>query len=376
MSMHSDLYHQRFDARFSDGKTAGSRDVVVELTARGIAIRPEPGAEQLVWPYGGLSTAEPLSTHAIDATITYSYEPGATLFVPGPRFARALATLAPQLTASAERWRSVKPWLWGTAAVITLGVLVWLSDLSPARTIANMLPDSIRESMGSQIVKSMSNGRKVCSDPQGRAALDNLTTKLSKATGSKTEFDVVVVDWGLVNAFATPGENIVLTRGLLENANGPDEVAGVLAHEMGHGLEMHPETGLVRAMGLTAAVELMMGGNSGTFGTIGVMLLQLSYSRDAEREADDHALRILKTARISPKGFANFFERMHKKSGKHEGGVGGILSTHPHTSERLDKTLAQGGYEAQPSMSAADWEALKSICPDSSTADKEATPEN
>jgi Zn-dependent protease with chaperone function len=370
MSMHSDLYHKRFEARFSDGKTASSRDVAVELTARGISIKPEPGAEPIIWPYGALATAEPLTTHAIDALVTYTHQPGATLFVPGPKFARSLAQLAPQLTASAERWRSVTPWLWGTAALIAIGVLIWMANLSPAHTIATMLPDSIRETMGRQAIASMSNGRKVCNEPQGKAALKDLTAKLSAATSSDAKFDVTVVDWGLVNAFATPGENIVLTRGLLETAVSPDEVAAVLAHEMGHGLEMHPETGLVRAMGLSAALELMMGGSGGTLGNAGLLLVQLSYSRDAEREADDHALRILKQAGISPKGFASFFERMHKKHGKSEngyGGLSGMLSTHPQTGERLAKTLAQGSYTSTPALSDAEWEALKSICASSDT---------
>ncbi|MCH9808923.1 MAG: M48 family metallopeptidase [Alphaproteobacteria bacterium] len=364
--MHSDLYHKRFEARFSDGKTAGSHEVTAELTARGIAITTETGAAPLIWPYGALATSEPLSQHAIDALVTYSHQPGATLFVPGPRFARSLAELAPGLTTRAERWRTVTPWLWGTAALVALSVLVWMANLSPARTIATMLPDSIRETMGRQVVRSMSNNRKVCNDPQGSTALKDLTAKLSQATASDTDFNVTVIDWGLVNAFATPGENIVLTRGLLESAQGPDEVAAVLAHEMGHGLEMHPETGLVRAMGLSAALELMMGGSGGTLGNAGLLLLQLSYSREAEREADDHALRILKEASISPKGFASFFERMHKKSGGHEGGLGSglgdMLSTHPQTDERLSKTLAQGHYPSKPSLSDAQWEALQAIC--------------
>ena len=45
---------------------------------------------------------------------------------------------------------------------------------------------------------------------------------------------VVLLDWRLVNAFAVPGGQIILTRGLVQTAGSPDEVAGVLAHELGH----------------------------------------------------------------------------------------------------------------------------------------------
>lgn len=367
MSMHSDLYHQRFEARFSDGRTAGSTDVMVEFSPRGLLIDTGNPARPLVWPYGALATSEPLTDHAIDALVTYSYEPGATLFVPGPRFARALAKLAPQLTARAERWRSAVPWLWGTAAVLLVALVVWLANLSPAHTIATLLPDGLRDRMGRNVIASMSNGRRVCDVKPGRDALDGLTKRLSDAAGGDSRFEVVVLDWGLVNAFAAPGENIVLTRGLIEKANGPDEVAGVLAHEMGHGLEIHPETGLVRAMGLSAATELLLGGNSGTLSNVGLLLLQLSYSRDAEHEADDHALRILREAGISSKGFAGFFERMGKSEGRVGGGFSSMLSTHPDTGERLTKALRQPPYDATPSLSSADWKHLRAICGDTAT---------
>jgi predicted Zn-dependent protease len=362
--MHSDFYYQRFEARFSDGKTAGSREVTVEHTERGLRISPLEGLDPLIWPYGAIATAEPLTDHAIDALVTYNHQPGATLFVPGPKFARSLARLAPHLTASAERWRSARPWLWGSAAVVGVVIAIWLSDLSPAHTIAAMLPDKVRSAMGVQAIQSMSDGRTVCNAAAGRAALEKLTGRLSAATRMDRQFKVVVIDWDLVNAFATPGENVVITRALLESAEGPDEVAGVLAHEMGHGTQLHPEAGVVRAMGLAAAAELLMGGTGGTLGNIGIMLVQLSYSRDAEREADALALEYLRNAEISPKGFAHFFERMSKSEGFGASGLGGILSTHPGTDQRLANALRSGGYQSTPALSEADWTALRSICSD------------
>jgi Zn-dependent protease with chaperone function len=361
MSMPSEFTHQRFEARLSDGKTAGSADVFVELTERGIAIVQTGSQDPLIWPYGALTTSEPLTRHAIDALITYSYQPGATLFVPGPKFARSLAQCAPQLTASAQRWRSARPWLWATAALAVIAIAVWMAELSPARTMAMMLPDEARQTMGRQIVNAMSQGHDFCNATEGRAILDKLTTKLSNAANTKSSFNVVVIDRGLVNAFATPGENIVLTRGLIEAAKGPDEIAGVLAHEMGHGIERHPETSFIRAIGLTAAAELLTGGG-GTLSTVGVTLLQFSYSRGAESQADDHALRILREANISAQGLAGFFVRISKKEGLQESDLGNLLSTHPITKERLAKALRQKGYESKPALSEADWRSLQAIC--------------
>ena len=100
---------------------------------------------------------------------------------------------------------------------------------------------------------------------------------------------MIVIDWPLLNAFAAPGEQIVLTHGIISKAESADEIAGVLAHEMGHGIEMHPESGLVRAIGMMAAIDLMLGGSGGTLANFGALLAQLSYTRDAERVAAGRA---------------------------------------------------------------------------------------
>jgi predicted Zn-dependent protease len=192
---------------------------------------------------------------------------------------------------------------------------------------------------------------------------------------------VVVIDWNLVNAFAVPGGQIILTRGLLQKVASPDEVAGVLSHELGHVLELHPEAGLVRAMGLAAAAQLMFAGSTGTATNIGLLLTQLRYTRVAEGEADTHAIRILKSAQISPKGFGDFFERLEPKSADPPGkadeakgaddgkkGLGSriftseLLRTHPLTGQRLGLVRSQPDYPATPALSHSDWRALREMC--------------
>ena len=178
---------------------------------------------------------------------------------------------------------------------------------------------------------------------------------------------VMLLDWWLVNAFAVPGGQIVLTRGLVQTAGSPDEVAGVLAHELGHALELHPETGLVRAMGLAAATQLIFAGSAGTVSNVGMVLTQLRYTRIAEREADAHAVRMLKGAGISAKGFGDFFERLEGKrpaaaeSGKSVPSLD-LISTHPATAERIAMVRAQPAYPATPALSAEDWKALREAC--------------
>jgi predicted Zn-dependent protease len=233
--------------------------------------------------------------------------------------------------------------------------------VSPARGLAGQLPSKLRQSLGRQVIQSMSRGHGICHTPEGSAALGRLTERLSAAAGGK-RFDIRVVNWSLVNAFAAPGEQIVLTRGLLEQANGPDEVAGVLTHEMGHGLELHPETAIIRAIGLSAAAELMLGGSGGALANIGLVLTQLGYSRAAEREADAHALQILEKAQISPEGFAGFFKRVEERERGSPIGEISLLRTHPLSAERARLAESRPAYPATPALADDDWRALRAIC--------------
>ena len=353
--------------RFSDGKTANAFDVDIRLGETGVEISRRDDEAVTIWPYATLATAEPLTQYSIDALLTSSTMPGASLFASEGVFARRLAERVPKLTAKAQRWSSAKPWIGATVGVAALIAAINWFNLSPSHTIATWLPDKTRTKIGEEAIRSMAGDYKVCNHARGTAALNTLMTKLSKASGVERPFKVTVVDWGLVNAFAVPGEQIILTRAILARAESSDEIAGVIAHEMGHGLEMHPETGIVRAVGLSAGLQLMMGGQGGTLANIGLVLAQLSYSRDAEREADGHALSILKSSGISPKGFAAFFKRMRaEEKGKDEEAdeksAFDVFRTHPETEERIAAIEAQTPYQTKPALLDDDWQALKGIC--------------
>ncbi len=356
-----------FYGRLSDGKSARSEDVDVRLGAEGVEFVGQ-NTPRAVWPYDSLSAAEPLTDHAIDALLASKEAPGAWLFVGEGTFARALAKRAPQLSARALRWRHARPWVFAAAAAVLVALAIPFFGFSPARAIANLMPDKARTTLGKEVIQSMTSGRRICEAPAGRAALDRLTARLTDAAGGTTKFKVVVSDWDLLNAFAAPGEQIVLTRQLIKKAESSNEIAGILAHEMGHGLERHPETAVVRAIGFSAGLELLMGGSGGTLANAGLLLAHLSYSREAEREADAHALQILKAAGIPARGLSDFFRRVIKL--EKNSNLGDALSkfeflrTHPNTEERIAAVENAPTYEATVAMSATDWKALKNICKD------------
>jgi predicted Zn-dependent protease len=212
----------------------------------------------------------------------------------------------------------------------------------------------------------MTEGHKECIDPAGLAALARLTERLSQGASVSEPFKVHVYDWPLMNAFAVPGGQIVLTKGLLDKSQSPDETAGVLAHEMGHGIELHPEAAIIRGFGLGATLEVMLGGTAGGgLANAGLMLAQLGYSRGAEREADKHALELLKVAGIAPKGLGDFFARIMKMEAEDSSKAPGALSwlrTHPLPAERARLVREQPDYPSTPALDAQSWQDLKSIC--------------
>ena len=369
MSMPSETTRRSWPASYSDGTSAKAWPVTVALSDRGIIVDRADGEDDLVWPFGALKTDTPISRGASEALISYKHMPGARLFVQDAGFTIELTRRARHLTTAAHRWRWAKP-VFALAGLIVAGfAIVWALDLQPARTIAGALPDKTRQAVGRNVINHFASRHKACRDEDGRKALDKLLARLLDGIASPDQYSLTVVNWGLVNAFAAPGGQMLLTRGLIRSAKSPEEVAGVLAHEIGHGVELHPETGLVRAIGLSALVELLTGGSSGTLSNLSAMALQNSYVRRDERAADQQALILLQRAGISQQGLADFFTRITKKGkGKKKGlssvafGAFDLLRTHPFPDERAKMVSESPKYPTTPALTAQEWRALRRIC--------------
>lgn len=356
-----------YRARYSDGLSAVAHEATVRLGVMGLEIYVPGAAGGVVkWPYASLRAGQPIGRRLQPVVITSGGQERATLYVDDAALLRRLGEVVPALTARHVRLRKAAPWIIAVGAAALVALIVWGLQLSPARTIAGMLPERARQAIGKQTIESMTHDRQLCVAPDGKVALEHLTQRLLTGAPGAPQFRLVVIDWGLVNAFATAGSQIVLTRGLIAGAQSPDEVAGVLAHEMGHGIELHPESAIVRAIGLTAAVELILGGGGLT--NIGLTLAQLSYSREAEREADAQAIAILRGARISQRGLLDFLDRAEKRRKEKTDGLSksigdiGVLRTHPVTAERKRMIEESPTYAATPALDAAEWQALQAIC--------------
>lgn len=242
-----------------------------------------------------------------------------------------------------------------TSAAVVAVVL-----LSP-QWLAPLIPSSVEQSMGDALVGDF--GGRFCDTAQGKAALDKLTRSLDADPG---DLQVEVANIDMLNAVALPGGKVLLFQGLLSQAKSPDEVAGVLAHEIGHVRERHVMQGLLRQMGLA----VVLGGFDGSGGSTLNSLLSTTYTRDAEREADDHSLKALKQADISPIGTAAFFNRLAAIDGSHElkdrqaRTMASYTSSHPLSDERrkLFENAVVKGSAYKPALTADEWRELKTMC--------------
>ena len=209
----------------------------------------------------------------------------------------------------------------------------------------------------------MIGGGRVCDAPEGRAALDALVAKLAAAGGMVATAPVRarVVDDPTVNALAAPGGEILVYRGLLDRAASADELAGVLAHEIGHVEHRHGLRGVARAAGLFVLTGALSGGSDAV--ALAAVLVGLSYSRDFEREADASGARILAAAGIGTKGLEMFFARMERERSEASGSLWSYLGTHPGDGDRVAALRAAEQPAAPaPAMSATEWAALRGIC--------------
>ncbi len=351
--------------RLTDGRSATSYPVEVAFGQTGLTLTwPSAKGPAATWLYDTLATAEPIRSASTDVLVTTRTATGATLFVADRRFAQTLGQRAPQTALAATRLAGMKPGAIAGGIAFSLAAMVWAFDLSPSKAIAQVMPEAARQKLGSSVLTSLPV-TKTCAEPDGRAALEALTKRLG--AGQRIA-SVSVLDWNLVNAFAVPGGHVVLTRAIIEKASGPDEIAGVLGHEMGHALELHPEAGLVRSVGFWALVQMVFTGTPGALGNAGTMLAQLAYTRSYEREADVIALKLLKDAGISHRPFAGFFKRIDGKTPDAEPKRGrnifsnDMFQTHPPTQERIKAIEAQVDYPSTASLSDAQWQALRKIC--------------
>lgn len=153
------------------------------------------------------------------------------------------------------------------------------------------------------------------------------------------DYTIVVLDDPQVNAFTIPGGNIYVFKGLISFCDSPEQLAAVLAHEMGHVEKRHTVDRLVREFGLSLLFSIMTGGDSVLLSDVYQTLISTGFSRSQEKEADQFALELLEDANISPKSIASFFRKLNRENLAYNEKIE-LIMTHPHNNARIKASLA------------------------------------
>ncbi len=206
----------------------------------------------------------------------------------------------------------------------------------------------------------------VYNHPGLQAYVNEIGQRVAKNTERPdVTYRFTLLDSPVVNAFALPGGYVYVTRGILAIANDEDELASVLAHEIGHVTARHQAArysqGVLTALGASVVGAVIGNGGVSQALNMGGNLYMSSYSRDQESQADELGIRYLSRAGYDPKAMSRFLNQLdrHDKLERAEAGKSGdlaasFLSTHPVTGERVARTSQQaGGYPARPSEAAA-----------------------
>ena len=245
--------------------------------------------------------------------------------------------------------RAQQSWRWAALAVLllalVLGALYGWGLPWAARAAVTVLPTSIDVSVGKTALQSLDEELMRPSRlpaAQQQALRDVFERAIAALPAETVPAHRIVFRRSRIgpNAFALPGGTIVMTDQLVELVDGdPAVLTGVLAHELGHLRQRHGMRLLVQVGALGALSGIVLGDFSTLLAGVPVWLLQASYTRDAEREADAEAVRVLRAAGLSPLVMVRFFEAVTQRHGagkdSERSWLGFAIASHPADAERI-----------------------------------------
>lgn len=242
------------------------------------------------------------------------------------------------------------------ASPLLLVLLLWLKSEAIVGWVVDRVSVQSEMDMGKVFFGQVEAGTALIKEGKALEAITEIGNKLTQ--GSKYTYHWHIAKDPVVNAFAMPGGYVVVNSGLITAAADAEEVAGVLAHEVQHVERRHSLKGLVHNLGLSAALNLVLGDvGGGMWGDMATQLGTLKFGRDHESESDRLGFEALRKAHIDARGMLRFFEKLKAQDGV----TISLLSTHPATTDRLAalEKLVQQQTVSDTTPLPYDWAAIK-----------------
>lgn len=195
--------------------------------------------------------------------------------------------------------------------------------------------------LGKQLAAQVERQAKIINDPVISEYVNRLGQNLVRNSDAKVPFTIKVIDSDEVNAFALPGGFFYVNSGLIMKADNEAELAGVMAHEIGHVAARHgtkqATRGEIAQLGMIPLI--FMGGWTGygiyQAASVLVPIGFLQFSQRMESEADLLGLEYMYKTGYDPTAFVDFFEKIETLEKRKPGTMAKVFSTHPPTDARI-----------------------------------------
>jgi beta-barrel assembly-enhancing protease len=234
------------------------------------------------------------------------------------------------------------------ASTVAAVLALWFGFDALVAVAVNRIPVGWEQEIGEAARRQFLENQSIVEGGPAVEAVNEITRRLVESIPhTPYQFQVTVVRNNVVNAFALPGGYVIVYTGLMKTATGPDEVAGVLSHELNHVLLRHALKRVVKNVGFVAIVTIVAGGQEAVMRLLRRLIIELTtlrFSREQEMEADLSGLRLLQQAKVSPAGLIVFFERLSSR----EQPAVELLSTHPMSTARAERLKSEAAALGPP----------------------------
>ncbi len=223
------------------------------------------------------------------------------------------------------------------------------------------------EKIGKLLTTNVLESEKEVKNPDLDTAVAIIGNRLVKSIGlTDFNYHFRVLYNSQINAFTLPGGNIFIYSGLIKFTKSPEELAAVIAHEIGHAEKRHVINRLEKEFGLTVMFSILTGNNGTIINEISRTATSAVFDRKQESEADDYAFQLLEKAKIDPLAFAALFRRINDEHGTNSLDFS-ILRTHPDNNSRIKASMeykTAAGFKSEP-FADIDWKKVRAAVSDS-----------
>lgn len=242
-----------------------------------------------------------------------------------------------------ELQRRLKVTLWCLVIFAVMGIGVWLATELLVRSLVARIPAQWERELGDTLLAEIKEHEAFLDDAKMMTrllqAVGPLTNVIPNPSGSY-QFHLLLDP--LPNAFALPGGHVLVSTGLMELTDRPEELAGTVAHEMAHVTERHGFRKIISAAGPYLLFRLFFRDNSGLLGVVGdssQILVRQGFSQQFELEADAVGWDYLVRARIDPRGLTAMLRKLEAAQDRMKlpRPVMGAFSSHPSTAKRIQR---------------------------------------